>query len=263
MADINKFTNLTALKALAQENKTRLGALGSRVSALENTDYVEGIKVNGSLLTLTDRIADILVAEGTVNGTVKVNSVDIPVHGLAALAYKAKIAESDLADALKTAIASKAAQSSIDILNGTGDGSISKMIDDAFNDFATKVTDDNVVNSYKELIDYVAAHGAETATMTGNISTNTAAIADLKNLVGTLPEGAFATTVVGYIAEAIAAIGMGDYAKTAEVTAMLSNYCTKTELTAELSNYYTKSEISGMIATDEEVAAMLAEVYGE
>ena len=27
------------------------------------------------------------------------------------------------------------------------------MIDDAFNDFSTKVSDDGVVNSYKELID--------------------------------------------------------------------------------------------------------------
>lgn len=55
-------------------------------------------------------------------------------------------------------------------LNGTGEGSVDKKITDAFNDFSTKVTDDGVVNSYKELIDYAASHGAEFTTMVGNVT---------------------------------------------------------------------------------------------
>ena len=45
------------------------------------------------------------------------------------------------------------------------------------------------------------------------------AIEDLEKLVGTLPEGATATTVVGYVDEAIAALKIGDYAKAADLTA--------------------------------------------
>ena len=44
----------------------------------------------------------------------------------------------------------KANTDAITILNGDGEGSVKKQIDAAFNDFATKVSDDNVVNTYKE-----------------------------------------------------------------------------------------------------------------
>lgn len=133
---------------------------------------MEGIKVNGTLLALTDKIADILIAEGKTNGTISANGVDIPVHGLAALAYKSEVAESDLAAALKAIIDAKAKQADLDTLTGDGEGSISKMIDAAINKFATDVTDDNVVNSYKELIDWVAKHGPEATKMAGGISEN-------------------------------------------------------------------------------------------
>ena len=108
------------------------------------------------------------------------------------------------------------------------------MIDKAINKFATDVTDDNVVNSYKELIDWVAKHGPEATQMAGGISENKTAIADLKTLVGTLPEGATSTTVVAYITEAINALSIGDYAKTTEVTAAIST---------ALESYYTKTQV--------------------
>lgn len=218
--------------------KADLTALTGRVTTLENADsqtnIIEGVKVNGALLSLTKKIADILVAEGTVNGAIKVNGVDVSVHGLAALAYKSEINEGDLAAALKTSINAKAKQSDLDALIGEGEGSIAKMINDAFNDFSTKVTNDNVVNSYKELIDWAAEHGAEATKMASGISANTTTINNLKTLVGALPSGATATSVVGYIAEAITALSIGDYAKTAEVAAAIN---------AALKDYYTKIEM--------------------
>lgn len=86
-------------------------------------------------------------------------------------------------------------------------------------------------------------------------------IADLKTLVGTLPEGATSTTVVAYITEAINALSIGDYAKTTEVTAAIST---------ALESYYTKTQVDEtfvkktdiVMATDEEVNAMLTEVFG-
>lgn len=117
------------------------------------------------------------------------------------------------------------------------------MIDKAINKFATDVTDDNVVNSYKELIDWVAKHGPEATKMAGGISENKTAIADLKTLVGTLPEGVTSTTVVAYITEAINALSIGDYAK----TQVDETFVKKTDI---------------VMATDEEVDAMLTEVFG-
>ena len=230
--DNTHLVKLAALKALAKKVKSdyalksELTALSGRVDELVTAggepNVLTGIKVNGTLLALTEKIADILIAEGKTNGTIAANGVDVPVHGLAALAYKAEVSETELAKALKDAIDAKAKQADLDTLTGEGEGSIKKMIDDAFNDFSTKVSDDGVVNSYKELIDWAATHGAEATKLTKGISENKTAIANLKKYVGTLPEGATATDVVGYIAEAIAAPSIGDYAKTTEVTAAIN-----------------------------------------
>ena len=230
--DTSKLTKLAALKALAQKVQSSyalqkdLVALSERVDDLVTAggepNKLEGIKVNGTLLTLTDKIADILIQESTANGNISVNNVDVPIHGLAALAYKSEVSESDLASTLKAILDAKAKQADLDTLTGTGEGSISKMIDAAINKFATDVTDDDVVNSYKELIDWVAQHGPEATQMASGISENKTAIANLKTLVGTLPEGATSTTVVAYITEAINALSIGDYAKTTEVTAAIS-----------------------------------------
>lgn len=243
--DNTHLVKLAALKALAEKVKndyalkTELSALSDRVDGLVTAggepNKLEGIKVNGTLLTLADKIADILIAESTANGKIKVNGVDVPIHGLAAMAYKSDVAYDDLATTLKSLIDSKAAKADLDTLNGTGDGSVKKMIDDAINKFATDVTDDNVVNSYKELIDWVAEHGAEATEMAQGISDNKAAIENLKKLVGTLPEGAASTTVVGYIAEAIAALSIGDYAKTSEVTSAINT---------ALADYYKKTDVN-------------------
>ena len=230
--DTSKLTKLAALKALAQKVQSSyalqkdLTALSGRVDSLVTAggepNKLEGIKINGTLLTLTDKIADILIQESTANGNISVNNVDVPIHGLAALAYKSEVSESDLASTLKAILDAKAKQADLDTLTGTGEGSISKMIDAAINKFATDVTDDNVDNSYKELIDWVATHGPEATQMANGISENKTAIANLKTLVGTLPEGATSTTVVAYITEAINALSIGDYAKTTEVTAAIN-----------------------------------------
>lgn len=112
-------------------------------------------------------------------------------------------------DTLQTdmdAVEAKAAanQAAIATLNGEGAGSVKKQIDDAFNEFAANVTDDGVVNTYKELIDYCATHSSEAAEMAGNISKNAAAIKELETFVGELPEGTSAATVIDYVNEKVA-----------------------------------------------------------
>ena len=53
-------------------------------------------------------------------------------------------------------------------LNGEAAGSVKKQIDDAFNDFAAKMSDGNVINTYKELIDYCSTHSAKTGDIAAN-----------------------------------------------------------------------------------------------
>lgn len=65
-------------------------------------------------------------------------------------------------------------------MDETGEGTVDEKINAKINEFATKISDDEVVNSYKELIDYVAEHGGEAATMAANIKT-------LQELVGGTP----------------------------------------------------------------------------
>lgn len=167
--------------------KTYVGTIPESATAKDVVSYVDektaGIATDASLATLTNRVT---TAEGKIT-----------------------TAEGDI-DTLQTdvdAVEAKAAanEAAITKLNGEGDGSIKKQIDAAFNDFATNVSDDDVVNTYKELIDYCATHSAEAAEMAGNIAKNATAISDLEKFVGTLPEGTQAKDVIAYINEKVAA----------------------------------------------------------
>lgn len=88
----------------------------------------------------------------------------------------------------------------IGVLNGgdTIDGSVAKSVKDAINDFATKVSKDGTVNTFKELVDYVAAHGSEYTDAIADIAANKSAIATLN--------GDGAGSVDKKVADAIAAI---------------------------------------------------------
>lgn len=129
----------------------------------------------------------------------------------------ADAAQADV-DALEPRVAAN--ETAISTLNGTGAGSVKKQIDDAFNDFATKVSDDNVVNTYKELVDYCATHSAEAAEMAGDIAANADAIAKLETYVGKLPEGTSAKTVIEYINSKVEAVDFSGEIATAKQEAI-------------------------------------------
>ena len=244
--DVIKLTQLAHLKSLAEKvaaecaTKTELQALSSKVDGLVSAggeaNVLEGVKVNGTALSIAEKMVDLVIASGTTNGTISVNNADVAVKGLAALAYKAQVSQSDLDSALNAVIAAKAEQSAvtslqgeITTLKGSGEGSVKKAIDDAINQFATNVSDDDVVNSFKELVDWAAEHGSEAAEMSAGIQENKTAIQSIKTLIGTLPEEAVSDNVVDYIAEAIAAIGIGDYVKSSTMTAELAKKVDKVE----------------------------------
>lgn len=99
----------------------------------------------------------------------------------------------------------------IDVLNGgdTVNGSVAKSVKEAINDFATKISDDGTVNTFKELVDYVAAHGSEYTDAIADIAANKSAIDTLK--------GTGAGSVSKAVNDAIEGLHIGDYAKSADV----------------------------------------------
>lgn len=99
----------------------------------------------------------------------------------------------------------------IDVLKGgdTIEGSVAKSVKDAINDFATKMSEDGTVNTFKELVDYVAAHGSEYTDAIADIAANKSAIDTLN--------GDGAGSVSKAINNAIDGLHIGDYAKSADV----------------------------------------------
>ena len=95
-----------------------------------------------------------------------------------------------------------ALQGEIATLKGEGEGSVKATVDAAINEFATNVTDDNVVNSFKELVDWAAEHGSDAAEMAGAIQANQEAIATLE---GKAHEHANKEVLDGISAEKVAA----------------------------------------------------------
>lgn len=202
---------------ISKSDYTKLQGIASGAQV----NVLEGVKVNGVALSIASKIVDILIATGATNGTIKVNGADVAVRGLAALAYKAKVSQSDLDTALAAVLDAKATQADlntlsgkVDVLNGTGVGSVKKAIDDAFNDFSTKVSDDNVVNSYKELIDWAAKHGGEAAQMAASIAT-------IEGLLAGIGGSGQPATVMAAITKAINDLNIGNYYTKAQVNTEL------------------------------------------
>lgn len=62
----------------------------------------------------------------------------------------------ELANAVAQAEANRVA---IEILNGAGEGSVDKKIADAINEFATQISDNGTIDTFKELLEFAAVNG--------------------------------------------------------------------------------------------------------
>lgn len=185
----------------------KIGAIDGTVKKYID-DKTSGIVTDASLEALTKRVD---AAENNVN-TLSEKVGTVPAgKTIVKMIEEAKTAATYDDAAVKADIKKNA--DAIGVLNGSGVGSVDKKITDAFNDFATKVSDDGVVNSYKELIDWAATHGAEAATIAGEITA-------LKNILKGIGGTGESATVVAYVTKAIENLKIGDYAKASELTAL-------------------------------------------
>lgn len=216
---MSKHTTLDQLKMLAQRTKGEIGkvdskmtALSDRVDTLESAggqaNVLEGVKVNGTALSIAEKMVDILIATGTANGTLSVNGKDVAIKGLAALAYKAQVSEADLDSALTAVLATKAAKADVDTLIGSDAGKSARTI---ANEELTKqlIPEDaqESLNTLTEIAAWIQEHPDDASAMN-------AAIAKLNEIAAGIggEEDDYATVMAaieGKITAAMAGIAQG------------------------------------------------------
>lgn len=94
----------------------------------------------------------------------------------------------------------------IAILNGTGEGSVTKQVADAIT--AIVAGADESLDTLKEIADWITEHAESASAMNSQIITNKTDIAELETLIGKLPDTAASSTIVDYIQEALNAQGV-------------------------------------------------------
>lgn len=105
-----------------------------------------------------------------------------------------------------TALAEKitANEEAIAILNGTEEGSVVKTVDEAINKFATELSDDGVVNTFKELVDYAAAHTSKIGEIVRDVEQNTTDIGTLNTDVSAIKDDYLTSADKTEVTESIA-----------------------------------------------------------
>lgn len=179
--DTTKLVKLAALKALAEKvnsdytKKTDFDALKEQVQGLVTAggepNVLTSVKVNGVALAIAEKAVDILIATGTANGTLAVNGADIAVKGLAALAYKAQVSESDLDSALTAVLAAKAAKADVDTLIGSDTGKSVRTI--ANEELAAQLIPESAqesLDTLAEIAAWIQEHPDDAATMNAAIT---------------------------------------------------------------------------------------------
>lgn len=148
---------------------TEISDLSDRIDDAENS-------INTTNQTLNGVSQDFENYKTTNNEAVSTNASDITSNKDAIKViqddYLTSTDKTQLQDdILKVSEKATTNESAIVTLNGEGEGSVKQSIDNAFNEFAANVTNDNVVNTYKELIDYAAKHGPEFTELVGKVDT--------------------------------------------------------------------------------------------
>lgn len=174
---------------------------------IPETDLTE---VNKAIKAVKD-VVDKLDGEDTVEGSVKAQLKALKTE------IEGQITASGYDDTeVKKSI--KSNTDAIGILNGTGDGSVDKKVADAV---ASIVADAPAAyDTLKEISDWISTHTEDASAMNSSIQTNKTDIANLAKLVGTLPEGEDAATIVAYIDKKVGAVDFSSAIATAKSEAI-------------------------------------------
>ena len=160
----NKLLTLAGWRTYALKVKEEADALETRVQTLEDAggqaNVLESVKVNGVALAIAQKAVDILIATGGANGTLAVNGTDVAIKGLAALAYKAQVSQTDLDSALQAVVAN------VGTLVGSDTGKSVRNI--AAEELAAQLIPDDAkdsLNTLQEIANWIQDHPDDASAM--------------------------------------------------------------------------------------------------
>lgn len=268
---MSKHTTLEQFKVAQGRTKAEFDKLSNRVESLEQaggqTNVLEGVQINGTALDIASKLVNILITTGQTDGTISIAGTEYAIAGLKALAYKSEVTESELAAALKAVIDGKAEATDLTALGEkvttlVGEDAsksvrtisaeeVAKIVDSAPEDYDT----------LREIAEYIASDKTGAAQINSAISALQA-----KLTLGTSDGDTEYTTVKAYVEAVITGLNMSQYATTAAMTTELEKKVDKQDGYGLSKNDFTdalKTKLDGIeTATDEEVRAMLDEVWG-
>ena len=82
----------------------------------------------------------------------------------------------------------EANEGAIEVLNGTGEGSVQKQINDAIDEFANQISDNGVVDTFKELVNYAAENAGDLGNLILRVDNIEAKDADQDLLIAEVQE---------------------------------------------------------------------------
>ena len=304
MSNSTKLTTLGHLRAGLEQTKAYVdekdlalsGRIDEVVADIEGivatggeANILEGVKVNGQALAITDKMVDILIAAGDENGTISVNGAAVAIPGLAALAYKSEITDAELSEALKASIAAKATQADLDLLTvrvGNIEAAGYQNAQQVQEAIQAAIAASG--HAHFEEVDAVPSADEAQENVMYLVMNDETGHYDIYAKVGdavvllddtTVDLSAYAKTadVTAAINAAITGLNIDQYATDAELNAAIeriaaveakfSDYYTAAQVDEMLAGYYTKAEVDaelakkmnvadmGTYATDEEAAA--------
>lgn len=162
-------TEVAGLKTLANANQTNLSNLTGTVNT--HTERLTTLETNYSTLNIK--------VEGKVDTSVYEAKVkELAQADTQVLADAKAYADTKEYDDSTLKARVKDNEDAIKVLNGsvTETGSVAKQVNDAINTFVNQVSDNNTVDTFKELIQYANTHKGEYTTLAGSVQANTNAI---------------------------------------------------------------------------------------
>lgn len=169
------------------EANTKINGIDGRVATIE-ADYLKDADINDKLdaSVYEAKISELELADSNNLQEAKSYADDLKVTidaAYAAADAKTLQDAKSYADSLvyndtELTARVKANEDALLVLNGadTVDGSVAKQVNAAINKFASDITDNETIDTFKELVDYAASHNSEYATLAGTVQSNTTAL---------------------------------------------------------------------------------------
>lgn len=195
----------------------------------------------GNLQTVVNKLDGEDTDEGSVKAQIKALKTEL----------EGQITSSEYDDTeIKKSI--KSNTDAIGILNGDGEGSVDKKVTDA----VAKIVADapEAYDTLKEISDWISTHESDASAMNTAIQANKTDITNLAKLVGSLPEGTAATTIIEYVDSKVGSVDFSE----AIADAKKAGTDAQTAVSNLEERIETLENTTFVEATDEEIKALFS-----